>query len=335
MERPKVTLGPIAADMILLENGHPRLSHCSIMTLAVAQWIMENEELLNEPATVSRDNELRRKLAAIFKTIGKKYDKFLPRNGFTQWLDHEDTVDWDINDTTWISPIALYFSQNKGENQIDKCLEITCLAVSTICRNTRFIECAKALATSVYYLSFNDFRRELRYYYLLYTFLHSESGYDIPDFSELSLNDINKYKNGDLLPLAISYCLYRHYNILFLLDSLMEKFEHSDLPFRDIPYLYRLIITMSQASSHSNPEDISDAIELNIIDGVEYDVPVELEEFIPTELLEIHNRFVYDFLNSEYSFTIVSRRTFIDKILGRYNVNDYKYICKDGTIIKD
>lgn len=322
MERPEVVLGPIIADNILAKKC-PGVSDCSIMTIAVAQWIMENEELLNETATVSRDNELRRKLAAIFKTLGQKHKPLVISNGFEKWLDSEISEvsdNWDINDTTWLSPIALYFSQNKGENQLYKCIEATCLAASTICQNTQFIECAKALATCVYYLSLD--LTACNCDQLLYNFLEKEFGYDIPDFSDLSPFDINKYIDADLLPLAVSYGEDNNYFISSLeMDRDMIVVMESDLSSKYRRKLYRLIITMAQAACHSVP---------NFLDW-----SIRSKEFLPTELLEIHDRFVYNFLNSEYYFwEKSSRRTLIDKILGRNKNTRYKYICKDGTIIE-
>lgn len=327
MERPVVILGPIIADNFLAKKC-PRLSDCSIMTLAVAQWIMENEELLNETATVSRDNELRRKLAAIFKTLGKKYDQFLLSNGFKQWLDRKDTeatVDWDINDTTWISPIALYFSQNKDEKlffeNLNECIIITKIAASTICKNSNFIKCAMALSTSVFYYSqgvaIYDDTYSLDPYVSLNQLLERLFGYEIPYFLEVTGNNIDRcIDDANMLPLAVSYCEEEEGQI-----DVIDEITVSRLSYREKCKLYRLIIALSQAYHHSEPDHI--------------DNYYKSKEFLPTELLEIHDRFVYNFLNSEYYFTAkISRRTFIDKLIGRNKEATYKYICKDSTIIE-
>lgn len=321
MERPKVTLGPIIADNVLSKYVQRRVSDCSIMTLAVAQWIMDNEKLLNENSTVSRNNKLKSKLTEIFKTLGQaqEHNMFLISNGFKNWLDREDietSVDWDINDTTWISPIALYFSQNKGENQFYKCIEITSIAASAICQNSKFIECAKALATSIYYLSLDTYRYEDTNIELD-MLLERMYGYDIPDFSYVSEVNIDlNIDYADMLMLALSYCEYEDGKIEYPINEI----GRSRLSYKDKRNLYRLIITLSQACHHSEPYCIDNLY--------------KSKDFLPNELLKIHDCFVYDFLNSEYHFWgKPSRRTLMDKLLRRKKESLYKYVCKEGTIV--
>ena len=242
-------------DFELLPLGS-RFTDDTVMTLAVAKWLMDDP-------THDADN-----LVRIMQDMGRRYPDAGYGGMFRKWLKSDNPHPYGSygnGSAMRVSPVGMY------AKSLDETLELARITASVTHNHPEGIKGAQAVAAAVYMQLNEDFGVQGK----IKRYIEENFGYDL----DIKLEDIRNDYDFDSscqgsVPIAIMAYLQRH-NALDTLRLAISMGGDSDTigcMATSIAYACRF----SVVSSHTNiPKDVVD----------------KCRELLPKELLEINDRF--------------------------------------------
>ena len=246
----------VKTEHFQLITPHSRFTDDTVMTLAVAKWLMDDPH--HRPET----------LVKIMQQLGRKYNDAGYGRHFLNWLFSDDPQPYGSfgnGSAMRVSPVAMYASS------LNETLELARITASVTHNHPEGIKGAQAIAACIYMQMHENFATQSQ----IKEYIERNFGYDLnPRLEDLRPTYTFDVTCQGSVPIAIMAYLQRH-NALDTLRLAVSMGGDSDT-----------IACMATSIAYACPfNDISSAT------NIPQDVITKCREILTPELLDINDRF--------------------------------------------